>query len=204
MKIIVFGATGGVGQQFVKLALEKGYEVSAFVRTPSKLTIQHPQLTVIQGDALDPKATEKAIQNHDAIVSCLGTSGLKKSDALAKMAKNIVDGMKSNSISRIVYTASAGIDKEIPGLGGKIVMMLLKNALADHRNAVNYIKSNQLCYTIARPMSLTNDELNTTYRETFEGIPNGSRSISRASVAHFLLKALEDSKYENSSVGISN
>lgn len=204
MKILVFGATGGVGQQFVKLALEEGHEVTAFVRTPTKLTISHPQLTVIQGDALDQVATAKAIENQDAVVSCLGTNGLKKSNLLEQMVKNIVDGMKSNGISRIVYTASAGIDKEIPGLSGKIVMMLLKNALEDHRNAVNYIKSNHLYYTIARPMSLNNDELNSTYRETFEGIPSGSRSISRASVAHFLLKSLQDSKYENSSVGISN
>ncbi len=40
MKIIVFGATGGVGQHVVKQALEKGIEVTAFVRTPSKVTLK--------------------------------------------------------------------------------------------------------------------------------------------------------------------
>lgn len=40
MKIIVFGATGGVGQHVLQQALAKGFEVSAFVRTPSKVTIK--------------------------------------------------------------------------------------------------------------------------------------------------------------------
>lgn len=43
MKIIVFGATGRVGQHVLKQALEKGYEVTAFVRTPSKLEMNDEQ-----------------------------------------------------------------------------------------------------------------------------------------------------------------
>ena len=38
MKIIVFGATGSVGEKIVNQALEKGYSVTAFVRNPEKLT----------------------------------------------------------------------------------------------------------------------------------------------------------------------
>lgn len=37
MKVIVFGATGGVGQHFVQMAVEASHEVTAFVRTPEKL-----------------------------------------------------------------------------------------------------------------------------------------------------------------------
>lgn len=37
MKIIVFGATGGVGQHVVTLAQAAGHDVTAFVRTPEKL-----------------------------------------------------------------------------------------------------------------------------------------------------------------------
>lgn len=38
MKIAVFGATGGIGKFVVKHALEKGYEVNAYVRNPQKIT----------------------------------------------------------------------------------------------------------------------------------------------------------------------
>ena len=39
MKLIVFGATGGTGLEVVVQALERGWEVIAFVRSPEK--IQH-------------------------------------------------------------------------------------------------------------------------------------------------------------------
>ena len=204
MKIIVFGATGGVGQYVVKQALEKGFEVTAFVRTPSKMEAAHEQLHIIQGNAFNKEEVAAAIAGHDVVVSCLGSSqGMKKSTEIEEMTKNIVDGMQAHQIKRIVYTASAGINKEIPGISGKLVMKMLKNALTDHRNAVDYIEAHKLNFTIARPMGLTNDAFTGTYRESKTGIPEKAKSIPRADVAHFIVKALSDKQYEYSSIGIA-
>ena len=204
MKIIVFGATGGVGQYVVKQALEKGIEVTAFVRTPSKIDLAHEQLHIVQGDAFNKEEVAAAIVGHDAVVSCLGSNqGMKKSTELEEMTKNIVAGMQAHNIKRVVYTASAGINKEIPGISGKLVMKILKNPLADHRNAVDYIKTHGLNFTIVRPMGLTNDALTGKYRELETGVPAKSRTIPRADVAHFIVKALSDKQYENSSIGIA-
>lgn len=204
MKIIVFGASGRLGQHVVKQALEKGYEVTAFVRTPSKLEVNHENLQIVQGDAFNKEAVSKAIKGHDAVVSCLASSnGMKASTELEEMTKNIVDGMKEQNVNRIIYTASAGIYGEIPGISGKMVMKMLKHALKDHRNAVDYITANNLNYTIVRPMGLSNDELTGVYRETREGVPEKGRTIPRADVAHFIVKALSDKQYENSSVAIA-
>lgn len=205
MKIIVFGATGGVGQHVVKQALEKGIEVTAFVRTPSKIDLAHEQLHIVQGDAFNKEEVAAAIAGHDVVVSCLGSSqGMKKSTELEEMTKNIVARMQAHNIKRIVYTASAGINNEIPGISGKMVMKMLKNALMDHRNAVDYIEGHELNFTIVRPMGLTNNAFTGTYREAKVGIPEKSKSISRADVAHFIVKALSDKQYENSSIGIAN
>jgi len=204
MKIIVFGATGGVGQHVVKQALEQGFEVTAFVRTPSKISQTHRNLYIVQGDAFNKEEVAKAIAGHDVVISCLGSSqGMKKSTELEEMTKNIVDGMKEHQVTRIIYTASAGIDNEIPGISGKMVMMLLKNSLRDHRNAVHYIKQSGLNYTIVRPLGLTNQPFTGKYREAREGVPEKAKSIPRADVAHFIIKALKDEKYENSSIAIS-
>ena len=201
MKIIVFGATGGVGQHFVQMAVAAGHEVSAFVRTPEKL--KTTGVNIIQGDAFNAEQVVKAIPGHDAVVSCLGSStGTKKSNELETMGKNIADGMEKAGVKRLVYCASAGVDCEIPGIMGKMMMKMLANPLADHRNALNYYKSKGVIYTIARPMGLKNDPLKTDYKEAFDGVPKGSSSIPRASVAHFMVKALDDAKYENTSVGL--
>ncbi len=42
MKIVIFGAAGGIGRDVVEQALAKGHEVTAFDRNPAALTIQHP------------------------------------------------------------------------------------------------------------------------------------------------------------------
>ena len=48
MKVIIFGATGGIGKWAVKYALEKGYDVTVFVRNAKKVQ-PHEHLTVIEG-----------------------------------------------------------------------------------------------------------------------------------------------------------
>jgi len=59
MKLLVFGSTGGTGRELVKQALEQGHEVTAFARSPAKLSdLKHPSLQVVRGDVLDPAAVE--------------------------------------------------------------------------------------------------------------------------------------------------
>lgn len=204
MKIIVFGATGGVGQYVVKQGLEDGFEVTAFVRNPEKLQVSHQNLHVVQGDARNQEEVTAAIAGHDAVVSCVGSSqGMKKSSEIQEMVKCMVNGMVEHQVKRIVYTASAGIDKEIPGVSGKLVMTMLKNPLADHRAAVDYILAHDLDYTIVRPMGLTNDPFTGKYRISETSVPENARSIPRADVAHFIVKAINDPRYTNTSIGIA-
>lgn len=204
MKIIIFGASGGVGKFVVQQSLEAGLEVTAFVRTPSKIEMNHENLNIIQGDAFNSAEVSSAIAGHDAVISCLGSSkGMKKSEELQNMTKNIVEGMKEHNVDRIVYTASAGVHKELTGIMGKLIMQLLKNALIDHRAAVEYIQDAGLNYTIVRPMGLSDKEFTGEYREAASGVPAKSSSIPRADVAHFIIKALKDSSYENTSIGLA-
>lgn len=205
MNIIVFGATGKTGKLVLEQALNLQHKVTAFVRNPTKLQINHPNLHIIQGDALEEEAVRKAVSDQEVVISCLGSSsGLGKTTVLHEMTQNIVHAMKANSVSRIIYMASAGIDKEIPGLIGKLTMKMLGNVLEDHRNAVEVIKVNDLTWTVARPMGLSDNPPTGSYREEHEGIPKGSRSISRADVADFITRALTDEKYLNQSVALGN
>ncbi len=83
-------------------------------------------------------------------------------------------------------------------------MAMLKNALVDHRAAVECIQRNELIYTIVRPMGLTNDPFTGIYRESNTNVPSNAKSISRADVAHFIIKSLQDEQYFNISVGIAS
>ncbi|ARI75506.1 NAD(P)-dependent oxidoreductase [Halobacillus mangrovi] len=204
MKIIVFGATGGTGKEFVKQALGAGHYVTAFVRTPSKLQVDHERLTIIQGDALNKIDVDRAVEGHETVVSCLGAEGLKPSTVLEEMAQNIVLAMQKHGLRRILYVASAGIYKEIPGFLGWMSQRLLKNVLEDHRRAVNTIMAADLNYTIARPMRLDDGALTKEYRSTEGIVPENGKRINRSDVAHFLLTALEEEKWMRETVGLAN
>lgn len=73
-KIVVFGASGGIGRQVVEQALNRGDEVTAFVRSPSKLSLSDPKLTVIAGELSAKAAVDSAVGGADAVISALGPS----------------------------------------------------------------------------------------------------------------------------------
>ncbi|WP_298040938.1 NAD(P)-dependent oxidoreductase [uncultured Microbacterium sp.] len=203
MRIIVFGATGGVGRQVVRRAREAGHDVTAFVRSPEKVT-DREGIRIVQGDAFDADAVAAAIAGQDAAVSCLSSSApMKPSDEITTMVGNIVDGMRTSGVERIAYCASLGVDGELTGLIGRGIQWMLRHPLADHRAALDRIDSAGLDRTIARPSSL-NDKEFAPYVEAFDGAPESNKPIPRASVADFLVKALEQpDAYRGASVGLA-
>lgn len=204
MKIIIFGATGGVGQQLITQSLEHNHEVTAFVRNKEKITQTHKNLRVIVGDIFQVEEVKKALENQDVVVSTLGNGdGLKKSNKLYLMTKSIVDAMKQVGLTKIIYTASQGIDDEIPGAVGKIITWFLRNPLKDHKQAVEYIRNNNLNAVIVRPSSLTNSQLTKDYRVAHDTIPSSQKPVSRADVAHLILTAIETDAYDGASIAIS-
>jgi putative NADH-flavin reductase len=203
MKMIIFGASGATGLELVKQALDAGYFVTGFVRSAPKLTISHPNLSVVVGDALSREDVSNAIAGHEVVVSCLGAKGLGPTTVLSEMAANIVEGMKRNKVIKIIYLASAGIYSEIPGIFGFIAHRLMRNVFADHKKAADIVSDSHLKWTIVRPMLLTFNPAKGKYRTTFEGVPKRWRKIARADVAHFLLAVLIDDHFVRKSVAIA-
>lgn len=174
------------------------------MRTPAKIA-DVSGVWIVEGDAFDAASVAAAVRGHDAVVSALGSSsGMKASTELQTMTGHVVDAMVAADVRRIAYCASAGIDRELEGVAGKAIEWMLRHPLADHRAAVARIKAAGLDWTIARPNGLSDKPLDTGYLEAFDTAPQTGKSIPRASVAHFLLKALADPQtYVGASVGLS-
>jgi NAD(P)H-binding len=103
-RLAVFGASGGVGRHVITDALADGYEVRAFVRDASKLTLSDPHLTVVVDQLDDAERVGEAVAGADAVVSALGPD---LSRGMTGMA--LVDG------TRAIVTAmqNAGVDRYI-------------------------------------------------------------------------------------------
>lgn len=204
MKIYMFGATGATGQWVTKMLLDKGHQVTAYVRNPSKIKISNDSLEVIQGDIFDTTKITETLIGHDAVISCLGSSTTKKSSELTDMAKSITHSMEAIGLKRVIYMATAGIENEFKGPFKWMIRMMIGNVIDDHGHAADVYKSKNFNYTIVRPVQLTDDEPTGVYNEAFEGLPKSKKGISRSNVALFILKALEDSSYDRTSVGLSS
>ena len=141
MKLIIFGATGTVGSEIVKQALEKNYTVTAFVRNPEKMKIfNHANLSIFKGDVLNQSEVEKAVQNHDIVLCALGDGNAGKIRAVG--TKNIIDAMNKAGIKRLICQSTLGMGESYGNLNflWKHIMfgMLLKKAFQDHQLQEQY------------------------------------------------------------------
>lgn len=104
MKILVIGATGGTGCCVVESALQAGHEVTAFVRTPQKFTLQHEQLRVVQGDMQQPDSVLRAMQGQEAVICALGpAAGTAPGTIISDGVRNIVQAMQQERVRRFVF-----------------------------------------------------------------------------------------------------
>ncbi|HSN77554.1 MAG TPA: NAD(P)H-binding protein, partial [Anaerolineae bacterium] len=103
MRLTVFGGSGRIGIPLINQALAAGQEVTALVRTPAKLAIQHERLHVLQGDALDAGQVAAAIAGADAVLSVLGQTHPPTKDLLTTAVGNMLAGMAANGVHRFVY-----------------------------------------------------------------------------------------------------
>lgn len=206
-KIVIFGATGGTGQELVKQALQKGYLVTAFARTPQKLKISDEKLRIIQGDVLNKEEVLSALEKQDVVCCSLGMPASDRSTLRTDGTANIVKAMKEKGIKRLICQTSLGFgdSKEVLPWHMKyiIVPFILKHAFKDHELQETLIEKSQLDWTIVRPGNMTNGKKTEVYKHGFEPTEKIKLKVSRADVAHFMLHQIENKQYLNHKVGIS-
>jgi putative NADH-flavin reductase len=200
MQIIVFGASGTTGLEILKQALAAGHSVKAFVRSPSRVTIQHVNLIVNQGDATDQAAVAQAIIGQKAVISALGQTRPPVPGMLVKAYQNILDGMRKAGVRRIVATTGAGVraPQDQPGIIDQVMKGLLNivaaEVLRDSEAGAAAIRESELDWTVVRFPRLTGGVHTGAYRVGFLGRNSGIQ-ISRADGADFVLKELVAGKY---------
>ena len=98
-------------------ALRRGHDVSAFVRTPGKLTVVDSRLRVVQGDIQRVDSIHAAIPEHDAVLSALGARSLGPATLLSDAARQIVGAMEAHGVRRIIWMSSLGVGETRGHLG---------------------------------------------------------------------------------------
>lgn len=206
MNILLFGATGHLGSRILEQALEGGHSITAFVRDPTKLG-NAPHLKIIQGDARDAETVAKAMPDHEAVISALGPSGMQNPpDVISVGTRNIVDGMTSAGLTRLISVAAAGIlpmdehrlRRDAPGFPP-----FLRGISAEHLAVWQMLEATNLDWTLICPPNMPPGERAGTYRVRPNAFPEGGQHISLQDAAHFVMHELNQGAFIRERVGIA-
>ena len=197
---MIFGASGATGHELVKQALNKQYNVTAFVRNPLKLQVQHPNLEIVQGDLDDYPKVASTIKGHYAVLSALGASSpLKYDPSLASGMSNIIKAMEAVDVTRLVYLSFVGVRGSRNRAGimiNHIAPFILVNEIKGHEVREKMIKDSKLCWTIVRPPVLTRGTGKGKWRAGTNLVYRGfAPAMSRTDVASFMLEQLNKEEY---------
>ncbi len=204
MKIAVFGASGRTGLMLTFQALNQGHEVTAFTRSPHKVSITHKNIRIIQGELDDYEKIKEAVNTQDVVMCNLGIDKNKPSSMLSDATRLILKAMEECNVKRFICMSSAGVLGNDAGFWfGKIIMPLfLKHVFADKKRQIEVIRQSRAEWVIVRPVGLTDSPKTGRYKIS-EGIPT-SRTIPRADVADFMLKLMTEKKYDFTIPAISS
>ena len=208
MNVVVFGASGGTGQEIIKQALEQGHEVTAFARDAAKLTIKVSKLRIIEADVLkDQSAIASAIAGREAIICALGVANsLKSAGLIAGGLAAIVPAAKKHDVRRLILISAFGVgdsSRIAPLVPRLMYRLLLGDIYRDKKAGEDIVKASGLDWTIIHPVMLTTGPRTGTYRSGERLDLRGIPKVSRADVAHFALAQLEDKTFLRKTVVIS-
>ncbi|MER5857908.1 NAD(P)-binding oxidoreductase [Streptomyces sp900105245] len=95
MNLTVFGATGGIGREIVRQALDAGHRVTAGVRDPARLGVTGDSLEVFRADLSDPDRLRAAVAGRDAVLSGLGPRTRKDAGVTTRLTRNVLHAMEA-------------------------------------------------------------------------------------------------------------
>ncbi len=154
-RILLIGATGGVGRRLAPLLIEAGHQVTGLHRKPEQASeLRAAGLAPVQGDLMQitPDALTLLAGGHDVIVFCAGAagSGAERTTQIdGKGPAMAIAAAQANGISRFYLVSAfpdAGRDRQ-PSDGFEHYMRMKKQADAD-------LAASGLDYVILRPGTL--------------------------------------------------
>jgi putative NADH-flavin reductase len=172
-KVLIVGASRGIGLETAKAALLASHSVRALARSAASIPIQNPALEKVPANALDSGTIQSALTGVDTVVQTLGVdiaprSIFERTTLFSQSTRILVDAMKIAGVKRLIAVTGLGAG-DSRGHGGMIydsvVLPLLLKRVCDDKDVQEWIiKSSGLDWTIVRPGLLTNRPATGHYR----------------------------------------
>jgi putative NADH-flavin reductase len=188
MKLVVLGTTGGTGLEIVRQALRRGHSVTAFVRSPERLSPFAGRIAVKQGNLLNTTELEEVLRGQDAVLSAFGPRvpiAKTEQTLLRDFAAALTEAMLRASVKRAIVESAAS---------------LFRNAIFPPA----YLVGKLLFPSVVVDAGATNSQHSAKYRIRDGHHRRFGFSISRADVADCFLRVLDDRTFICKVVGASD
>jgi putative NADH-flavin reductase len=201
--VLTIGASRGIGLEVVKAALEAGHSVRALARTARRIRVEHPKLEKIPGDALQLATVKRALTGVDVVIQSLGVSAgpkviLKSTRFFSKATRMLVTAMEEARVKRLICVTGFGAG-DSRGHGGFLYNaafhLLLGRVYDDKDVQERIIRRSKLDWVIVRPVILTDGPKTSAYRALVNPRDWTCGFISRADVADFLIKQIDEDAF---------
>jgi len=232
-RILILGGNGQTGVHAVNEALDRGFKVTALVRNPDTMEARDG-LTIVKGtdivaarrstvtnlldqgsplvleDIENAYQTTKFDQPSSVIVTLANARAPDTPQRLmADSVANVVSVMEKHSIQKLVVMSSFGTADSLPNvilpMRFAIQHTNLGVSYVDHGMVDKEVKATGLDFVLVRPNRLTNGPKAPV--KVFDDAGKrmgGFMSISRASVASFLMDAVEQNIWNRRTPTIAN
>ena len=213
MKVTIFGATGFSGQAILADSIKQGHEVTILVRDASKIPIKHQNLTIVEGNVLNPQTVASVLHHQEAVIQCLGVSGKgdgKPTTFISDATKIIVDEMQNQKIKRLIAMSNVGAGNSIafqPWFFTKIIlpyfMKWLKVIIEDKNRMEPIIMNSNLDWTIVRCPNIVDKPAKGRCNATLDG--KGLKlSITLSDLSKFMVDQLKQTSFIKQALSVSN
>ena len=201
MRVLIIGASKGIGLETTRQALEAGHDVRALARSATAIAISNPNLEKMRGNALKTEDVEAALVGVDVVIQTLGV-GLgelfRPVHLFTDATRVLIQAMKSQGIKRLICVTGFGAGDSrasISCLQRLPFQIVFGRAYDDKSLQEKLIKESELDWTIARPGVLTSGPRTGQYQILSEASQWRNGIISRADVAEFLVRQIGDQTY---------
>lgn len=209
MNLTVFGATGMVGKELVRQALERGHSVTAFGRNVFSAGFpENASLHLLKGALFDDEEVGSSLQDADAVLSAIG-GALDGSDRARSLGmEHIARQMEKKGVRRIIAVGGMGVLED-----GQGNLLLRKPGYPaqflavgeEHLKAYQILKKSGLTWTFVCCPDILPGDPTGRYLTSADTAPEpNSYRIQAADLAAFMLEEIEKGNYLCKRAGICN
>ena len=216
MRILLLGATKGLGKEILKEALNLGFEINCLVRNTKKFPVEQNNIRVFEGDATSSIDLENAVQDSKIIISTLNvmrknlfpwSNITNDKNTISKSSKNIIEISKRKKVKHLISVSAWGVNESLDQIPIWFKLLIknsnLKYPYIDHGKSEKLLVNSNLNWTILRPSALVNFLNNHQVKESISLKNKPSLIISRKSLAKFIINIVDKKNYYNKIVTVS-